>query len=70
MGLYDEIEIMHPIEIPSFIPENYRRYFSASFERNGFQTKDLEELMSHYLVTSGGEMYQLSYRLRTTFKRN
>jgi hypothetical protein len=70
MGLYDEIEIMHPIEIPSFIPENYRRYFSASFERNGFQTKDLEELMSHYLVTSGGEMYQLSYRLRTTLKRN
>ncbi len=70
MGLYDEIEIMHPIDIPSFIPENYRRYFSASFERNGFQTKDLEELMSHYLVTSGGEMYQLSYRLRTTLKRN
>lgn len=70
MGLYDEIEIMHPIEIPSFIPENYRRYFFASFERNGFQTKDLEELMSHYLVTSGGEMYQLSYRLRTTLKRN
>lgn len=70
MGLYDEIEIMHPIEIPSFVPENYRRYFSASFERNGFQTKDLKELMSHYLVTSGGEMYQLSYGLRTTLKRN
>jgi len=67
MGLYDELEIMHPIEIPSFIPENYRRYFTASFERNGFQTKDLEELMSHYLVTAEGEMYQLFDRLRSTF---
>jgi len=67
MGLYDELEIMHPIEIPSFIPENYRRYFTASFERNGFQTKDLEELMSHYLIMENGEMHQLLYRLWPTF---
>lgn len=70
MGLYDELEIMRPIEIPSFVPKNYRRYFTASFERNGFQTKDLEKLMSHYLITSNGEMYQLFYRLRTTIKRS
>lgn len=70
MGLYDQLEIMHPIEIPSFIPENYRRYFTASFERNGFQTKDLKELMFHYLVTSSGEMYRLFYRLRTTLNGN
>lgn len=70
MGLYDELEIMRPVEIPSFIPENYRRYFTASFERNGFQTKDLNETMSHYLVTSEGKMYQIFYRLRTNFSRS
>lgn len=64
MGLFNTIEVISSIELPSFIPEAYRCYFNASFERNGFQTKDLEVGMLHYLVTSDGNMYEFQNRIR------
>jgi hypothetical protein len=58
MGMYDNLEIDYPISIPSYIPTKYIPYIRASFNRNGFQTKDLEQIFNSYFIDQSGHLYE------------
>ena len=58
MGMYDNLEIDYPISIPSYIPTEYISYIKASFDRNGFQTKDLEKIFNSYFINLSGHLYE------------
>lgn len=55
--MFDDIEIFIDLPIPDFITEKYINIFKKTFEQKGFQTKDFDNLLSHYFVFGDGQLY-------------
>ena len=70
MGMFDYVEVFSCPDIPDFVPEKYVPFFKASFERNGFQTKDLENLMCHYMILENGELHDAGFDYKNAKKMN
>jgi hypothetical protein len=62
--MYDEISSDYPLPMPAGLPQSLHQRFAEESCEHGFQTKDLECLLEHYVITSEGRL------LRTVRGRN
>jgi hypothetical protein len=57
MGMFDDVEVFVDLPIPNFITDKYVNIFKRTFEETGFQTKDFDNVLSHYFIFSDGQLY-------------
>jgi len=57
MGMFDDVEVFIDLPVPDFIPDKYKSIIKRTFEQKGFQTKDLDNILSHYFIFSDGQLY-------------